>query len=311
MPLKEIYNNIHDNVYNKSTDVIKFIEMTSSDKITPFQIPKIITYQDYFEVEKRNHIKISKYYGDLSLESYNNNLEKMKLLIKGEDDQNLLKQDPNILLKGFEIFNVNQDKNILDNLIIKEYTKNTFCCDLNRWLANSKIINESVAYFTSRLMYSLNSYAKKNKMFYYENNKQLYKCSKIRYSSLIKYEQAKGSIIFLPAFTSTTDDEKIAKQFLGNKSNDLFSVTFNITNICKSNWIPSAINIQNISTYKNEKEIVIQPFSFFHVIGVIIDTNNYIGEIYLESIGKTEILEEKIKCGKEIQYNRNENLMIE
>ena len=159
-------------------------------------------------------------------------------------------------------------------------------------------------------MYSLNSYAKKNKMFYYENNKQLYKCSKIRYSSLIKYEQAKGSIIFLPAFTSTTDDEKIAKQFLGNKSNDLFSVTFNITNICKSNWIPSAINIQNISTYKNEKEIVIQPFSFFHVIGVNIDTNNYIGEIYLESIGKTEILEEKIKCGKEIQYNKKENIMI-
>ena len=56
----------------------------------------------------------------------------------------------------------------LDKLIIKEYTKNTLYGDLNRWLMNYGMnydYYESVAYFTGRLMYSLNSYAQKNKKF--------------------------------------------------------------------------------------------------------------------------------------------------
>ena len=61
---------------------------------------------------------------------------------------------------------LNKDIEELDKLLIKEYTKNTFYGDLNKWLMNSKINSyESIAYFTARLMYSLNSYAKKNKMF--------------------------------------------------------------------------------------------------------------------------------------------------
>ena len=124
-------------------------------------------------------------------------------------------------------------------------------------------------------------------MFFYENNKQLYRCLKIPYSSLIKYEKAQGNIILFPAFTSTTEDEKIAKNFLSNLSNNLlFSVTFIITYICKNNWTPNAIIIQNESLYKNEKEIVIQPFSCFYVKNVKIDTNNNTADIYLESIDK-------------------------
>jgi len=42
---------------------------------------------------------------------------------------------------------------------------------------------------------------------------------------------------------------------------------------------------------------------------VDIDTNNYTADIYLETIGKTEILEEKIKIGKSIIYNEKEKIM--
>ena len=36
---------------------------------------------------------------------------------------------------------------------------------------------------------------------------------------------------------------------------------------------------------------------------------NYTADIYLEIIGKTEILEEKIKKGKEIEFNKEENII--
>ena len=89
----------------------------------------------------------------------------------------------------------------------------------------------------------------------------------------------------------------------------IFSVIYIITNNCHNNWVPSGINVQEESNYKKEKEILFQPFSFYYVKNVIIDTKNYTADIYLETVGKTEILEEKIKGGKKIIYNKNANIM--
>ena len=71
----------------------------------------------------------------------------------------------------------------VDRLIIKEFEKNSIFSDFNRWLYNLNIDNfEPVAYFTSRFMYSLNTYAKQNNYYCVENDKKLYfkwnKCSK-------------------------------------------------------------------------------------------------------------------------------------
>ena len=52
-----------------------------------------------------------------------------------------------------------------------------------------------------------------------------------------------------------------------------------------------------------------QPFSFYKVTKVDIDIKGYKADIYLETIGKTEILEEQIKLGKKIKYNETENIM--
>ena len=51
------------------------------------------------------------------------------------------------------------------------------------------------------------------------------------------------------------------------------------------------------------------PFSFFKVKSVEIDTINYTADIYLETIGKNEILEIQIKNGKHIQYDSKLNVM--
>ena len=41
---------------------------------------------------------------------------------------------------------------------------------------------------------------------------------------------------------------------------------------------------------------------------VKIDDQNYNADIYLETIGKNEILDQEIRNGKEIEYNRIENI---
>ena len=82
-----------------------------------------------------------------------------------------------------------------------------------------------------------------------------------------------------------------------------------IKNFTKKQWISNGIDIQKESQYTTEKEILYQPFSFYYVRDVQIDIKNYLADIYLDTIGKTEILEEKIKIGKEIEYNKKEGIM--
>ena len=223
-----------------------------------------------------------------------------------------------------EINLIDKDKNInnqketdyLDKLLIKEYTKNILYKDLNKWLLNyNKKYYESVAYFTGRLMYSLNSYAKKYSKYFIENETTLYRGIKIPYSCLLSYERAIGKIIILTAFTSTSQSKSKIIKFSGRnnsvelyKTNQLFSVIFYIKNLWKKKWISCGINVQEESPY-NEKEILFQPFSFYFVSDVKIDLNLYTTDIYLETVGKTNILEEEIKKGKEIIYNESTKII--
>ena len=299
-------------------DVIKFINDFSLEEIKPYSVTKLLTYNDYKDKYKERHFIISQFYGDLTVEQYKNNINKMKSLIKKEVETNELKnKNKNSLLSGFLTFDLNKDLEILDKLIIKEYTKNAFYGDLNKWLMNHKMNDyEPIAYFTARLMYSLKKYAKKNHKYYYENKKELHRGVKMTYSNLLPYERAKGKIILLSAFTSTSQDETLAKRWAGRdntkalyKTNLKFSVVFIIRNFYNKNWISNGIDIQKEAKYKNEKEILYQPFSFYYVRDVQIDNKNYSADIYLDTIGKTEILEEKIKEGKEIEFNPKLRIM--
>jgi len=315
--LKDKYEIVHD-VVTSQKDVIKFINDFSSEEIKPYPVTKLLRYNDYQDKYKERHFKISQFYGDLTLEQYKSNIKKMESLIKKEAQSNELKnKNTNNLLSGFLTFDLTKDLEILDKLIIKEYTKNTFYGDLNKWLMSHKMNDyEPIAYFTARLMYSLNKYAKKNNKFCNENKKVLHRGVKMTYSDLLPYERAKGKIILLSAFTSTSLDEVFAKRWAGRDdtvalytANLKFSVVFIITNLCNKNWISNGIDVQKEAKYKNEKEILYQPFSFYYVREVEINNELYTADIYLETIGKTEILEEKIREGKEIEFNSKLKIM--
>ena len=313
--LKNDYNIIYG-VYNEKKDVINFINIFSSKDIKPFNLTKLIRYEDYIDKYKDRHFKISQYYGDLTIDSYKENIEKMIKLIDDDDKRKQLIKDKNKVVSGFLTFDINKDAEALNELIIREYTNNSFYGDLNKWLMNSKFNSyDTIAYFTARLMYSLNTYGETCKK-YYKETKDVLRGIKIPYSSLLPYKRAEGKVILLSSFTSTSQSERAARNFSGrNKSEEifksklLFSVIYIIKNYYKKDWISNGINIMQESHYKKEQEILYQPFSFYFVRSVEIDLQHYTADIYLETIGKMEILEEQLKIGKEIEYNPNKRIM--
>ena len=307
-------------IATQTEEVLNFIKEFSSKDIKPFPLTKLITKDEYLNKYKERHKKISEFYGDLTMESYKKNMESIQKIIENDENNNLLKMKKEEVLKGLLTFNIEQDLENLDKFIIKEYTRNTYYGDLNRWLMKTKKMKyyEPVAYFTSRLMYSLNLYAKKKKKYCEDNKKVLYRGTKLYYSCLLPYERAVGKIILLSAFTSTSKGEDVAQAWAERgkgrekevfKNSMKFSVIFHITNLYNNGWVSNAIDVEKNSEYKGEKEILYQPFSFYKVKKVNINIKDYTADIELETIGKKEILEEQIKMGKEIVYNENEKIM--
>ena len=307
-------DNLIYGVYNQKSDVVNFIKNTSSERRKVYPLTKLISYKNYIDNYKYRHRQIASLYGEINQELYDKYIKEIESLIKQDDQKKL---------KGFQIFNPNNLIE-LDELIIKEYTKNSIYLDLNNWLLNPIKDSYKVAsYFTARLMYSLNKYAKKHNKYFNKDKTVLKRGVKIPYSYLIQYERAKnenesGKIISLTSFTSTSKKDEVALHFAGrkrgikykvNRDDPKFSVIYIITNNSKENWISNGIDINSISEMKREEEILFLPFTFFKVKDVIIDNKQYVAEIHLETIGKKEILEKEIKNGKDIKYNYIEGVM--
>ena len=326
------YPKINDNIYITRNDVIKkFINKYSSETIKPFPLTKLVTYEDYKTKYKDRHLKISEFYGNINIEICQKYFAELENLINEESIDKKLSIEKDRVIRGFTYFNLNKKNNndnkmenfdleSMDQILINQYTKDTFYKDLNKWLMNSNNSNinyyETIAYFTSRLMYSLNSYALKNDKFFTKDGETLYRGVKLPYSNLLPYERAKGKIIVLTAFTSTSELKEKAIYFSGRKKPEnlykrklLFSTIFYIKNSWKKNLVSNCINIQEIALCKSEKEILFQPFTFYRVEDVIINHELYTADIYLEAIAKTKILEGEIKKGNNIIYDEKENLI--
>ena len=311
--------NKYDLVYNVATsqkEVIDFIKHFSSEEIKPYHLTKLITYNDYLDKYKDKYIKISEFYGDLTPEKYKENIAKKKLISKEENEEKKLFKNRTDLLIGFLNFDMQADLNLFNELVINKYMNETYYGDLNKYIIDSNLNSyEIFAYLTARFMYILNINANKKKTFYSLNETEVHKGMKLPYSGILPYERAKGKIILLSNFIATTEETKLAEFYSGrNNTKSLFnlkkkfSVILKIKNNYNKNWIPNGIIFDKLFIY-DRKEIIYQPFSFYFVRDVEIDYQNYKANIYLETIGKLEILEEQIQKGKEIEYNQEENIM--
>ena len=312
----KINNNKIKGVYNTCEDIVKFIKDISSEEFIQYPITKIISYNDYKNKYYERHEKISEFYGDLTKETYKEYSQKLLKYInsKKEKDFKIARKE---LIEGFKTFDIDQDLNNL-NKIIKEYSKDTIYPMINNNLRNfDDEVYEIISYYTARLMYALNKRTKELNSYFTKNN-TVYRGESVNFVKILPYERLKGKIVVLSAFTSTSKDFSVAANDFAQREiskkifneNRKFSVIYYIQNIQKKNCFPCGIDIQEISEYDNEKEILFQPFSFYLVKNVIFNFNKYTVDIYLELIPKEEIFEEKIRFGKKIVYDKTKNLMV-
>ena len=238
-----------------------------------------------------------------------NDIDEIKEInIINEKDE--IKEDKNrdqikieVLLETLQRF-----KGINDNEedIIKLYTKEnrSFYQDFNSWLLNlDPLAIEKTSWFIAAVISSLNKYAQKKGKGLKEN-KKLYRGIKSNLSDLLDYERAKGEIICFPSFTSSSMDIDVAKRFSKPKPNsNQYETLITINYIYKEGFIPTAVDVSNISAIKKEKEYLFLPYSFFIVKNVQIKHSKKKAEIELDTVGKKEMFEKYLNNGYELAYN--------
>ena len=315
-------NNKKIQIYNKIKSITdNFLKVIcKNSKSVCYKYTKVINYKDYTEDYHIFHEKISKYYGQIEVSSFNYSLGIMEDFLKNVEEKDLKIQTESSkrksLLKALEIFGDVADQNV-DNYkdVLTKYTdeKDSFYQDINSWLRElDSLAYDKIGFFVSDLMFCLNEYGVFEEKGVVADT-TLYRGTKLNYIDLLLYERNIGKIITLPSFTSTSVEKRVAENFSGrkdlNSNKGLFSVIFNIKIKDNENYCPAAFDIQGISKFESEKEILIQPFTFFRIKEVKTDLKLLKADIILEVIRKPEVLENYIKDKNKLTYNEKEDIV--
>ena len=139
----------------------------------------------------------------------------------------------------------------------------SFYSDLNKDLSNEKF--DDYHPFIFLLYDSL------NKDFMKSYRKNLYrggKLSKNEFKKIVKQKKSKKNIFYFSKnFLSFSKDYKKAKNFLTKpkKNEDSITVLFIIKEIKKDNYFITNIDMENLSFYKDEKEVLVLPMTCFEI----------------------------------------------
>ena len=302
-------------VWNSPAPVIKFIKKYSSKDIVAFPLVKLMTYNAYKKKHFRLHQMISNFYGEYKKEVFEENYKKVETLIEKEAENKKLKKSKEVLKRSFKKFDDNEEFEKM-KLIIREYTKDDFFGDMNKWLLSlDRKYYVTIAYFTARLIYCLNQYGKVSEKYFNKNHEIIFRGAQFPLLNILSYKRAEHKLIVFSSFTSTSIEKTICDfyskrgTYTPKKERKEFSVLFYITNIWEENWISNGVDVHELSKYKKEKEVLFQAFSFFYVEKVDINLKAKTADIFLKTIGKRCILEKEIRNGKKIEYNQNKNMM--
>ena len=302
-------------VWNSPAPVIKFIKKYSSKNIQVFPLVKLMTYDIYKKKHFKLHKMISNFYGEYNKEVFEDNYSKVETLIEKEAKNKKLKKSKEVLKRSFKKFDDNEEFEKM-KLIIKEYTKDDFFGDMNKWLLSlDRKYYVTIAYFTARLSYCLNQYGKVSEKYFIKNNEIIFRGAQFPLLSILPYKRAEHKVIVFSSFTSTSIEKAVCDYYSKRGTytptgeRKTFSVFFYITNILEKNWISSGVDVHDLSKYEKEKEVLFQAFSFFYVEKVDINLKAKTADIYLKTIGKKCILEEEIRKGKNIEYNQNKKMI--
>ena len=301
------YNNLMNNyniikgIFKTKKEIIKYFN-NNSNQPTPYFTYTLINLKKYFDYYFEFHQRISSFYGQLSP-----NLFESKINIIKQYLDSLNKGNTTQLLDALNVF----QKGISGKIaIIQGYTGNSFYSEFNKWLYSlDSLALDKTGYFLSGLSYSLNLYGEQENK---SVNKEiiLYRGVSLTYIDLLPYKNNIGNIITFPNFISSSTELSTAEGFAEmNLDNNKFKVILTIKYKHKNNWIPNAVNVNDISLCQGEEERLFQSYSFFKIKNVKINIENKSADIELETVGKTCVLEEEYNKGKKIRYNYKENAL--
>lgn len=296
--------------YNASKQLKEFIHLKNQDSEIYTTI-KLITFDEYNSKYKTLHKLISSYYGKNEENCFKIAISflkdfllwnpKLKLETGSESKIEVLLK----ILQKFQGLNDNEEN------IVKIYTQEngSYYQDFNNWLMNEDpLALDKTSWFIAAVMYSFNTYGK-NKRKGLKNSLQLYRGIKSNLSDLLYYERAKDKLICFPSFTSTSKIRSVAENFAKGVNENQYKTIITINYIYKNGFVPTAIDISEISKYPKEKECLFLPYSFFKVKNFEIDHSIKEANIELDTIGKKEIIEESLKKGCELAYNEEGGFM--
>ena len=299
------YNNLM-NKYNKikgifktKKEINKFFNDNSNQE-SPYLSYKVINFKKYFDYYFEFHKTISSFYGQLSQNLYESQINILKQYLDPKNEGNA-----SYLINAMNVF---QNGTAGKIQIIKGYTGSSFYSDFNKWLYSlDSLAIEKTGYFLSGLSYSLNLYGEEAKT-NVKDEITLYRGMSLTYIDILPYKNNIGNIITFPNFISSSTNLSTAQGFARSYDNK-FKVIFTIKYRYKNNWVPNAIYVDDISLCRGEEERLFQCYSFFKIKSVKINIDNKSADIELETIGKACILEEELNKGKKIRYNYKEDIL--
>ena len=293
-------------IYNQFDDIKKFIHSRVQDSEI-YPTFNLLTYKDYIDKYMVFHRLISSHYSQ-EKNSFKMEISYMKdfLLwnpeLKTKNYSNLCKTESLLeALQKFEKIEGNEKD------IIKLYTleKGSYYQDFNNWLNNlDPLAIQKTSWFIAAVIYCLNVYSNAKNKGLKENGSKLYRGLGIDFSVLLSYQRLKGELICYPSFTSSSKLKERAEFFSKKNHNDeKYKTIITINYIYKEGFMPNAVDVSEISKFPEEQECLFFPYSFFRIKNIEINHEEKKAEIELDSIGKKEIIETKLRDGFKLDYN--------
>lgn len=295
-------------------DLIDYIQENKREKEI-YQLTKLITYEDYLYKYHILHEMISEQYGKYTEDCYNAAISVIQDFLywypklEIEADKNFNGTKIELLISTLQKF---KDISANEEHLIKIYTKSigSFYKDFNKWLLQlDPFAYKKIAWFIASIMFQLNKYRLNHGI---TESSIFYRGIEMNFTDLLVYQRCKDKIFCFPSFTSTSESSDVAAEFASNQAKNLeerkklnvFIVLMIINYKFSNGFVSYAIDTSKCSEYSYEKERLFLPFTFFKLNKIEIDYENYRAFIYVDSIGRKDILETKINENNRLKYNK-------
>ncbi len=276
--------------------------IADNEKVNCNTIINYCTYNYYYHLHKMIADKYQK------LKSYEISKFKPKVYGNNKDD---------IIVKIYNFSDSLKNCNSCQEFIFNYLKDDDLAISLNKLLnKKEKSDFDSISYFVGDLMYKIVQYGSEMRKGL-TNEITLYKGMQLNIIDLFEFIKNEKLFIAFPYFMMLTSKKELAEvnskrnlNLIQRKDKNIFSVILNIKYLHGDEYKPSIFDLIDLLPYPDEEEFIVLPFTFFYIEKIKIDEKYMNVDIDMNVIGKSEILEEKIKLGQRIMYEKERHRMI-